>query len=64
MNDMKTTTRSAVPSGNGLILSHLASAQATAIQVDKSAGGWSSNNLIQRRLNSSRTGVHDRGLVL
>ena len=39
MNDMKTTTRSAVQSGNGLMLSHLASAQATATPVDKSAGG-------------------------
>ena len=39
MNDMKTTTRSAVPPGSGLMLARLASAQATATPVDKSAGG-------------------------
>ena len=64
MNDMKTTTRSAVPSDNGLMLPRLASVQAIATPVDKSAGGGCSNNLIQRRPNSSRAGVHDRGLLL
>ena len=39
VNDMKTTTRSAVPSGSGLMLPRLASAQAIATPVDKSAGG-------------------------
>ena len=39
MNDMKTTTRSAVPTGNGLMLPRLASAQLTDTPADKSAGG-------------------------
>ena len=45
MNDMKTTTRSAVPSGNGLMLPRLASTQPTATPVDKSAGGGARINL-------------------
>ena len=36
---MKTTTRSVVPSGNGLMMPRLASARLTATPADKSAGG-------------------------
>ena len=40
---MKTTTLSAVPPGGGLMLPRLASAQAIATPVDKSAGGGCSH---------------------
>ena len=43
MNDMKTTTRPAVPADNGLMLPRLASAQATATPADKSTGGGCSH---------------------
>ena len=63
MNDMKTTTRSAVPTGNGLMLPRLAPVQQTPAPVDKSAK-WSSSNLIQWQLNFSYAGVCYRELVL
>ena len=63
MNDMKTTTRSAVLSGSGLMPPRLAPVQQTLAPVDKSAK-WSSSNLIQWQLNFSYAGVRYRGLVL
>ena len=45
MNDMKSTRLLAVPSGSGLMMLRLASAQAIATPVDKSAGGGARINL-------------------
>ena len=63
MSDMKTTRARRLPIGDRLTVPRLALSQQAVAPVDKSAGGGCSPSLIWRRLNLSRAGECNKGLI-
>lgn len=60
---MTERAETSLPTGNGLTVPRLALSQQAAAPVDKSAGGGCSPSLIRQRLNLSRAGECNKGLI-